>query len=155
MSRTPSQTQTPKIDTREELLRDTYICERDLLERKLRELNEKLKVTQLYTRAIKLLEEALSALSGSVSYLEIDKLKRAVSDINDAFREAVENMIYYEIPYDRDIEKFERAFSVKFRSDLFQRVLGVVLVEEGDKMLPAAICTDYSRVWYTEGERDE
>jgi hypothetical protein len=140
-----------------ELLRETYICKRDLLEYKIRKLNEKLEtIAALYKNAAESLEKMLEILRYHVAYLEYSELKEAISYLERAFREAVEGMIYYEIPYDSDTEKFEKAFNVKLYCELLQKTLGVILVEESDRTLhPVIICTDYSRVSYYEGKRDE
>jgi len=64
-------------------------------------------------------------------------------------------MIRYELPYDVDIEKFERAFNIKFSYES-ERTLGVILVEYyDDGVKPVLIWTDYREVGYLEGEKDE
>jgi hypothetical protein len=152
-----NQSQTPTL---QDFFAYTYICERELLERKIRELNEKLKtVSELYRRAVELLKKMFELFGDSVTYLELDKLKRAIRDLGEIFSEAVENMIYYKIPYSRDTEKFEKAFNVKFvdlQSELGAKILGVVLVKENDKVEPVAIFVDYvmPTVGYMEGERE-
>jgi hypothetical protein len=76
-----------------------------------------------------------------------DELKQAILD-------AVDESIVNELQLDTDIEKYEKAFNVKFRYDS-EKQLGVALVEERGAVRPVVVWTDYNEIGYYEGEKNE
>jgi len=145
MSQTPSQTQTP-----ESFL---HVYTREELENRLRELNEKVRrVYELWSEALRLLNKVVREIRGEVCWTITEKLYRAVNEIRDAVKDAIEDMAFHKIVFE-DIEKFD--INPYDFLEFYEKPLGVVLLKENESAKPIVIYTDYSRVWYTEGERYE
>jgi hypothetical protein len=143
-----------KIDV-VDLLIKTYTCKEDVLKYKLRKINNKLReIREHYDKAIESINKMLSIFQHYVSYIEYGKLVDAKEDLEEAFMDAIDKLVYYEIPYDADVEKFEKVFNVKFTYET-ERLLGVILVEDKGTVRPVAIWTDYNEVGYIEGEKSE
>jgi hypothetical protein len=154
MCQTHSQTQ---IDLVELLIR-TYTCKDDTLRYKLSKVNKLLEqVNSEYKTAKRALDNIERIMSRYVFYYFPDiyiKLVEAIRDLEETLKDNIEKLIHYEIPYDQDITKFEKAFNVKFKYES-ERILGVILLEEKGNVKPVVIWTDYKTVDYYEGEKNE
>jgi hypothetical protein len=151
MSQTPPQTQsqTPDLD----IFSTTYTCKEDILKYKINRLNQQIGlIREHYDRAKESLEKILNILAQYALYNEYYKLVDAIRDLDNALKDNIEGLIFYEIPYNPDIEKYEKKYKVKFKYDS-ERQLGVVLVEEKGTVKPVVVWTDYKEVGYLEGER--
>ena len=76
-----------------------------------------------------------------------------LEDLVSAFCDAVDELVVSELGLDVDIEKYERAFNVKFGYDS-ERQLGVALIREGSELRPVVVWTDYEEIGYYEGKRE-
>jgi len=145
-----TQTQTPTQ-------RDFFeIYTREELERKLRKLNEKLRFVFERLELIRKLMEIPSYLYYELS-VDIDVAEgvgRRISHVADEIYDIIDTIIVRELGLDTDIEKYEELYNIKFSYET-EKQLGVVLLKENESAKPIVIYTDYSRVWYTEGERYE
>jgi hypothetical protein len=159
MSQTLSQntSQNQKVDLVELLIR-TYTCKEDTLRYKLNKVNKLLEqVNREYQTAKRALDNIERIMSRYVFYYfprTYIKLVESLRDLEDAYKDNVEKLIHYEIPYDPDVEKFEKAFGVKFKHG-DERLLGVILLEKKGNVRPLAIWTNYKEVGYLEGEKSE
>jgi len=66
--------------------------------------------------------------------------------------EAVENTIVSEVKLDREVEKYERQYNVRFNIK-DGRILGVILVRSKSKIKPVAVWTNGETLSYIEGEK--
>jgi len=66
--------------------------------------------------------------------------------------EAVENTIVNEAKLDREVEKYERQYGIRFHARE-GRILGAILVREKNRVKPIAVWMNREKVGYIEGER--
>jgi hypothetical protein len=144
----PQTPQTPKFF-------EAPIYTREELEEKLRRLQEKLDyIAERLSRAIRALGEihALLQREPAVTTKTLWNMIECGLHVDGAVKDAVDALIIRTLLLDIDIPKYEAHFNVKFRHGE-ERQLGVALIKEGGRVKPVVICTDYRRVWYSEGER--
>jgi len=127
------------------------------LERKLKELNEKLEYVFTTMHSIlSLLDDIYSYLykKNLTTHEELDNLHNAQQNLKSLIEDTVDAIVVRELQLDVDIEKYEEHFNVKFtHGDEHQ--LGVALVKDNSEIKPVVIWTDYDEVWYSEGESSE
>jgi hypothetical protein len=68
--------------------------------------------------------------------------------------EAVENIVVSEAKLDREVEKYERQYGVRFHARE-GRILGVALVREESRVKPIAVWMSREKVGYIEGDQYE
>jgi hypothetical protein len=73
-------------------------------------------------------------------------------EIGRKLDEAVESTIVSELKLDREVEKYETQYSVKFNTKN-GRILGVILVRSKNRIKPVAVWTNGETLDYIEGEK--
>jgi hypothetical protein len=129
---------------------------REELEERIRELALRARrvlgeFSSVYERLSRLHAELNRDLSISTETLW--RLYVLLEDLKSAFYDAVDEMIVSGLGLDVDIEKYERAFGVKFGYGS-ERQLGVALLREGSELKPVVIWTDYEEIGYYTGESE-
>ena len=89
----------------------------------------------------------------SVSTRTVSRFHEILEELRSALQDAIDEMVVNRLRLDTDIEKYERAFNVKFDYES-ERQLGVALLREGGELKPVVVWTDYSRIGYYEGKRE-
>jgi hypothetical protein len=138
------QTQTPNSES------FSKVYTREELERKLHELNEKVRmVYALWNETIVPLNELKRIIRREVCWTITDKLYRAVNDLWEIIKDAIEDMAFHKILFD---EKYDiNLCDLEF----YKKPLGVVLVKDNGAVKPVVVWTDYETVGYYEDEKDE
>jgi hypothetical protein len=123
----------PKVYTKEDL------------ERELKRVEEKVShILELWEDASRGLFRLWRYLSYSEGDLDIvNELYDRARDLETLVYDIVDTVITRELGLDVDLDKY----NVKYETE---RVLGVVLVRDGDSITPVVICTDYKRIYYYE-----
>jgi hypothetical protein len=102
------------------------------------------------------LEYLLYAILGR---MKIDpKLYEAISNLSEELKkkldEAAENVVVNEAKLDREVEKYEKLYGVKFHVE-DGKILGVALVREKNKVRPVAVSISRDKVRFIEGKTHE
>jgi hypothetical protein len=149
MSQTPSQTP--------QALKDFFgpVYSIGELKEKLDEINRDLKE---FNEIMKSLREAFREILNFMYYKTVistetfSKICEKFDELEHSILDAIDESIVNKLQLDTDIEKYERAFNVKFYFD-DERQLGVVMLKENGTTKPVVIWTDYQTVGYYEGEK--
>jgi hypothetical protein len=127
------------------------------LNKKLDTLHDKmLRIIEPYSVAYRRLLDMLAAMDAmlSISRDALHMVDHAIVDLENAVKDAIDEMIVNELQLDTDIDKYEKQYNVCF-GYTEERLLGVVMLRAGGITYPVVIWTDYKRIGFLAGEKNE
>lgn len=128
------------------------------------ELEEKLSRLRLRVNHLRDLAETIVGALGEAErwlekYLEprraveyCTKLYNESNYIEQLIYDAVDELVQSELKADPDVEKYEEQYGVDFGYGE-ERVIGVVMLKEGEAVKPVVIWTDYRELGYWRGTK--
>jgi len=133
------------------------IYTKEELEEKIDILNGRVgEIMEWYREAYKILNDMYRALyeelGTNTSTVRI--VDDAIFNLDYAVKNAIDKIIINVLELDTDIEKYEKQYNVEFPYET-ERLLGIVMLKEGEAVKPVVIWTDYRDVGYVEGEKRE